>query len=136
MELLKQAVKRRGLNIEVQLCDNPSPSPKIIFYYIDNPAPSHLPTILNPSPCHGEAQASTPPNHAVQQISSKRIAGGGDLERHNRLPDVDRLARAQVHNWIQPLLIFIFKIFCSGARLVSTLAYFQIQNIFSGAGLG
>ena len=135
MELLKQAVKRRGLNIEVQLCDNPSPSHKIIFC-IDNPAPSHLPTILNPSPCHGEAQASTPPNHAVQQNPSTRIAGGGDLERHNRLPDVDRLARAQVHNWIQQLLIVKFKIFFSGATLVSTLAHFQIQKIFSGAGLG
>ena len=73
MELLKQAVKRRGLNIEVQSCDNPSPSHKIIFYYIDNPAPSHLPAILNPSPCHGEAQASTPSQ--VPQLTTQEGRG-------------------------------------------------------------
>ena len=124
MELLKQAVKRRGLNIEVQLCDNPSPSHKIIFYYIDNPSPSHLHTILNP-------QASTPP---IMLWKKKRIAGGGDLERHNRLPDVDRLARAQVHDWIQPLLIFKFKIFFQVHdwfqpwHIFKFKRYFQVQD--------
>ena len=124
VELLKQAVKRRGLNIEVQLCDNPSPSHKIIFYYIDNPSPSHLHTILNP-------QASTPPNHAVEQ--NRRWWRSWTTQQAAWCRPPGASPGAQLDSTVADF--YIQNIF-SGARLVSTLAHFQIQKIFSGAGLG